>query len=165
VKGWLLDTNVISELRKQRADPNVRRFVAIQPASQLFVSDITIAEIVYGIEQVQEMPYRLELRQWLETKVRPVFANRILPVSEDVIIRWKHMIAMGQRKNHTFGQPDLFIAAQAALFGLVVVSRDVSQFVASDVPIFDPWKSEYHDPGKGVVFLEATPLLKDLRTD
>jgi hypothetical protein len=72
----------------------------------------------------------------------------VTPVTEDVIVRWKMMVVEGQKRGHTFGQPDLFIAAIAALEDLVVVSRDITQFVAAGVPVFDPWASVLHARGK-----------------
>jgi hypothetical protein len=63
----------------------------------------------------------------------PLFTGRTLAITEDVIVRWKSMAVEGQKRGHTFGQPDLFIAAIAALQDLVVVSRDVSEFVEAGV--------------------------------
>jgi hypothetical protein len=77
-----------------------------------------------------------------------LFAGRATPVTEDVIVRWKMMVVEGQKRGHTFGQPDLFIAAIAALEDLMVVSRDITQFVAAGVPVFDPWTSALHMRGK-----------------
>jgi len=141
VRGWLLDTNVVSELRKPKPDSKVINFVAAQPGETLFVSDVTLAEITYGIEQLSNAARRTDLRLWLERNLRPLFAGRTLAITEDVIVRWKGMVVDGQKRGHTFGQPDLFIAAIAALQDLVVVSRDISEFVEAGVTVFDPWTS------------------------
>jgi len=148
VRGWLLDTNVVSELRKLKADSKVIRFIAAQPGETLFVTDVTIAEIVYGIEQLGDATRRTDIRLWLERNLRPLFAGRVLAITEDVIVRWKTMVVEGQKRGHTFGQPDLFIAAIAALQDLIVVSRDVSEFIEADVPVFDPWSSLFYGNGK-----------------
>jgi hypothetical protein len=147
VRGWLLDTNVVSELRKTKPDAKVINFIAAQPGETLFISDVTVAEITYGIEQLSNAARRTDLRLWLDRNLRPLFAGRILAITEDVIVRWKTMVVQGQRRGHTFGQPDLFIAAIAALQELVVVSRDVSEFVEAGVPVFDPWGSVLHSNG------------------
>jgi predicted nucleic acid-binding protein len=147
VRGWLLDTNVISELRKPRPNSNVIDFIAAQPGEMLFVTDVTLAEIAYGIEQLSDAARRTDLRLWLERNLRPLFAGRILSITEDVIVRWKTMVVEGQRRRHTFGQPDLFIAAIAVLQDLIVVSRDVSEFVEADVAVFDPWAGVLHVNG------------------
>ena len=147
MRGWLLDTNVVSELRKPKPDSKVINFIAAQPGETLFISDVTLAEIAYGIEQLGDAARRTDLRLWLERNLRPLFAGRILTITEDVIVRWKTMAVEGQKRGHTFGQPDLFIAAIAALQDLAVVSRDIREFVEARVPVFDPWASVLHVHG------------------
>lgn len=147
MRGWLLDTNVVSELRKPKPDSKVINFIAAQPGEMLFVTDVTLAEITYGIEQMGDAARRTDLRLWLERNLRPLFAGRTLAITEDVIVRWKTMVVQGQKRGHTFGQPDLFIAAIAALQDLVVVSRDISEFVEAGVPVFDPWTSSIYAGG------------------
>ncbi len=137
--GWLLDTNVISELRRPRPNPHVVAFVAAQPEDQLFLSEVTLAEIRFGIEQLSDPERRAALSAWLNTTLRPLFVRRILPLTEDVILRWRLMVEAGRRRGHTFGQPDLFIAATAAEAGLTVVTRDTIDFEAAGVPVFNPW--------------------------
>ncbi len=147
MRGWLLDTNVVSELRKPRPDPQVRGFVAAQPVHLLFLSMITLAEIRYGIERLTDAARRQDIALWLERILRPLFAGRILPVSEDVVLRWRQMLEVGRKRGHTFGQPDLFVAAIAALEELVVVSRDTREFVIATVPVLDPWTGAYTPAG------------------
>lgn len=141
MRGWLLDTNVVSELRKPKPAPAVTGFIAAQPGEVLFTTEITFGEIRFGIERLEDAARRANIRLWLDRTLRPLFAGRVLAVSEDVIVRWKTMVVEGQRGGHTFGQPDLFIAAIAALEDLVVVTRDTGEFVAAGVPAFDPWSS------------------------
>lgn len=160
MRGWLLDTNVVSELRKPNPDSNVVNFIATQPGETLFVTDITLAEIKYGIEQLADAARRTDLHLWLERSLRPLFAGRILAITEDVIVRWKTMAVEGRKRGHTFGQPDLFIAAIASLQDLVVASRDVREFIESGVPVFDPWANLFHVDGdkaalKAPVTIEA----------
>ena len=150
MRGWLLDTNVISELRKPRPDSGVVAFMDAQPGGLLYVSEITFGEIRYGIAQIAEPSRRADLQFWLDHSMRPLFAGRVTPITEDVIVRWKMMVVDGQKRGHTFGQPDLFIAATAALEDLVVVSRDITQFVTAGVPVFDPWESLLHARSKTV---------------
>jgi toxin FitB len=148
VRGWLLDTNVISELRKAKPDAGVTTFIEAQPGDLVYVSEITFGEIRYGIEQIEEPSRRADIQFWLDHTIRPLFTGRVTPVTEDVIVRWKMMVVDGQKRGHTFGQPDLFIAAIAALEDFVVVSRDITQFVAAGVPVFDPWASVLHTRSK-----------------
>ncbi len=138
--GWLLDTNILSELRRPKPDSNVVSFVASKPLDLLFVSIVTFAEIRFGIETVADATRRAELNDWLAHKVRPMFEQRALPVSEDVMFKWRLLVEDGRKAGHTYSQPDLIIAATALDHGLTVVSRDTSDFRRARVPVFDPWR-------------------------
>ena len=140
--GWLLDTNVISELRRPRPNARVRTFIAAQPLEQLFVSAVTFAEIRYGIERASDPLRRTELSDWLMHKVRPMFEQRVLEVSEDVMFKWRLLVEDGRKAGHTFSQPDLIIAATALLHGLTVVTRDTDDYVRARVPLVNPWLAE-----------------------
>ncbi|MBW7924644.1 MAG: type II toxin-antitoxin system VapC family toxin [Burkholderiaceae bacterium] len=139
MSGWLLDTNVISELRRRRPDPKVRAFVAAQSLEDLFVSTVTFAEIRYGIEMVGDPIRRVELNDWLVHKVRPMFDQRVLEVSEDVMFKWRLLVEEGRKAGHTFSQPDLIIAATALQHGLTVVTRDTGDYELARVSLVNPW--------------------------
>ncbi len=139
--GWLLDTNVLSELRKPRPDQRVVNFVAATPLDQLFVSVVTLAEIRFGIEKVAEPARRAELHDWLQLKVRPMFEQRALPISEDVMLKWRLLVEEGRKAGHTFSQPDLIIAATALHHGLTVVSRDTSEYEQARATVINPWQA------------------------
>jgi hypothetical protein len=139
VSGWLLDTNVVSELRKRRPEPKVVGFIAKQPLDSLFVSEVTLVEIRFGIEQIEDPARRAELNDWLDRKLRPMFERRALPVTEDVILKWRLLVEEGRKARHTFTQPDLFIAATALRHGLIVVTRDTGDYRLARVPTFNPW--------------------------
>jgi predicted nucleic acid-binding protein len=146
VNGWLLDTNVISELRRPRPKARVVAFVAAQPLEQLFVSTVTFAEIRYGIERVSDPIRRADLHDWLDNKVRPMFDQRVLAVSEDVMFKWRLLVEEGRKAGHTFSQPDLIIAATALHFGLTVVTRDTGDHSRARVPVFNPWVDQRPGP-------------------
>lgn len=148
MRGWLLDTNVVSELRRRKPNSDVAEFVASQSGDDLYVTEVTFAEIIYGIEQLSDPARRVDLQSWLDNTLRPLFAGRVLGITEDVIVRWRTMVAEGRKRRHTFGQPDLFIAAIAALQDLIVVTRDIDEFVEARVPVFDPWTHRFHRHGK-----------------
>ena len=150
MRGWLLDTNVVSELRKPKPAAAVAQFVTTQAGELLFTTEVTFGEIRVGIEQLEDTGRRAEIHLWLDRTLRPLFASRVLAITEDVIVRWKAMVVDGQKRGHTFGQPDLFIAAIAALEDLVVVTRDTDKFVAAGVPAFDPWSSILYAHGKEI---------------
>jgi predicted nucleic acid-binding protein len=139
VTGWLIDTNVLSELRRPRPARSVVAFVAAQPLESLYVSAVTLAEIRFGIELVTDAGRRAALNDWLAHKLRPMFAQRTLPVSEDVMFRWRILVEQGRKAGHTFSQPDLIIAATGLEHGLVVVSRDTSDYEKAGVAVLNPW--------------------------
>ena len=139
--GWLLDTNVLSELRRPRPSRRVVEFVAAQPLERLYVSAVTLAEIRFGIERVNDVQRRAGLNDWLTHQLRPMFEGRVLPVSEDVMFKWRLLVEEGRKSGHTFSQPDLIIAATALQHGLTVVSRDTADYVKARVPLLNPWTS------------------------
>jgi len=141
VTGWLLDTNVLSELRRPRPEPKVVTFVAGQPLDNLYISMVTLAEIRFGIELITDVGRRAELHDWLTHKVRPMFAQRVLPVTEDIMLKWRLLVEEGRNMGHTFSQPDLIIAATALVHGLTIVSRDTSDYERARVPLRNPWKA------------------------
>jgi predicted nucleic acid-binding protein len=139
MSGWLLDTNILSELRRPKPERKVVNFITEQPLEHLFVSAVTFAEIRFGIETVAGVTRRAELNDWLTHKVRPMFAQRVLAVTEDIMSKWRLLVEDGRKVGHTFSQPDLIIAATALNHGLTVVSRDESDYQQARVPIFNPW--------------------------
>jgi predicted nucleic acid-binding protein len=139
VNSWLLDTNIISELRRAKPERKVVTFVAGQPLESLYVSSVTLAEIRFGIELLPDARLRAELNDWLIHKVRPMFEQRVLAVSEDVMFKWRLLVEDGRKAGHTFSQPDLIIAATALHHGLTVVTRDTADYEKARVPVFNPW--------------------------
>lgn len=155
MRGWLIDTNVVSELRRARPNQKVRAFVASQPGDVLFTSDVTFAEVRFGIEQMTDAARRADLVHWLDRTLRPLFDGRVLPVTEDALLRWRLMLEAGRKKGHTFSEPDLLIAALAVLADLIVVSRDTSEFIAAGVPVFDPWVWTLHAGDRTLAVADA----------
>jgi toxin FitB len=139
VSGWLLDTNVLSELRRLKPDARVVRFVSGQSLDLLYVSAVTFAEIRFGIELVKDVSRRMELTDWLVHKLRPMFEDRVLEITEDIMLKWRLLVEEGRKTGHTFAQPDLIIAATALHYGLTIVSRDTSEYERANVPVLNPW--------------------------
>ena len=139
--GWLLDTNVLSELRRKKPQRKVVSFIREQRLELLHVSTVTLAEIRFGIELVNDANRRAELNAWLAHEVRPLFDQRVLEVSEDVLYKWRLLVEEGRKSGHTYSQPDLFIAATALHHGLTVVSRDTREYERAGAPVLNPWES------------------------
>jgi toxin FitB len=139
VTGWLLDTNILAELRRPRPEPKVLAFIAAQPLDLLYASSVTLAEIRSGVERVEDAGQRAELNDWLAHKVRPMFEQRVLPVSEDVMFKWRLLVEEGRKAGHTYSQPDLIIAATGLCHGMTIVTRDTQEFARARASVFDPW--------------------------
>ncbi|HEV7768013.1 MAG TPA: type II toxin-antitoxin system VapC family toxin [Thermoanaerobaculia bacterium] len=137
--GWLLDTNVLSELRRPKPDARVVEFVSAQSLDVLYVSVVTFAEIRFGIELVKDVSRRMELNDWLTHKLRPMFEDRVLEITEDIMVKGRLMVEEGRKAGHTFSQPDLIIAATALHHGLTIVSRDTSEYKEANAPVLNPW--------------------------
>jgi toxin FitB len=139
--AWLLDTNILSEIRRLRPEPKVLAFIAGNPLDELYISIVTPAELRFGIELLsQGSTQRADLTQWLTHTIRPMFNDRVLPVTEDIMFRWRVLMEEGRKAGHTFSQPDLIIAATALQHGLTVVTRDRSDFDKAGVSVLNPWE-------------------------
>ena len=128
-------------MRRPRPRRRVVAFVAEQPLDLLYVSTVTLAEIRFGIELVKDANRRTELNAWLTNKIRPLFSQRVLDVTEDVLFKWRLLVEQGRKSGHTFSQPDLLIAATALQHGLTVVSRDTREYERAGAAVLNPWES------------------------
>jgi predicted nucleic acid-binding protein len=144
--GWLLDTNILSELRKPKPEQRVLDFIRVQPLISLFVSVVTISEIRFGIERAPDASRRAELNHWLTHRIRPMFDGLILPISEDVMLTWRLLVEEGRKARHTFTQPDLVIAATGLHHGLNIVTRDTRDNSLARVTVLDPWIDPTSNP-------------------
>ncbi len=137
--SWLLDTNILAELRRPKPQRKLVAFVAAQALDRVFLSTVRLAEIRCGIELLPDAGRRADLADWLFHKVRPMFEQRVLPVSEDILFKWRLLVEEGRKVGHTYSQPDLFIAATALHHGLTVVTRDTEDYAKARVPVLNPW--------------------------
>ncbi|EAQ4377985.1 type II toxin-antitoxin system VapC family toxin [Salmonella enterica] len=136
---YVLDTNVVSELRKARTgkiDANVAAWAESIDASALFVSSITIMELELGILSVERRDaiQGSRLRSWLEQHVLPEFSGRTLPVDTAVALRCARLHVPDKRSER-----DAIIAATALVHGMTVVTRNVADFEPTGVAIINPW--------------------------
>jgi predicted nucleic acid-binding protein len=136
---FVLDTNVVSELRKVRsgtADPHVARWADSVDAGSLHISAITILELEIGILQVQRRDARQGelLRTWFDTLVLPEFQGRILPVDTAVARSCARLHVPDPR-----AERDALIAATALVHGMTVVTRNLADFAPTGVPLLNPW--------------------------
>jgi predicted nucleic acid-binding protein len=133
---FLLDTVVLSELRRTRRDPGVASWLAKAEPSSLFLSVVAIGEIERGIarQRSADPAFALRLSDWLAGLVR-LHAERVLPVTASIARRWGRLsAALGH------DGADLLIAATALDHGLTVVTRDEAGFARTEVPVFNPFR-------------------------
>ena len=136
---YVLDTNVVSELRKVRlgkADANVTAWTESVDAADLFVSAITIMELELGVLSIERKDAKRGawLRAWLEQHVVPEFSSRTLPVDTAVAQRCARLHVPDKRSER-----DALIAATALVHGMAVVTRNVDDFKPTGVPVVNPW--------------------------
>ena len=117
-----------------------RPFYAREPLHELYISILSVAEIRFGIELQEDAARRAELNDWLTLTLRPTFAGRILPVTEDILLKWRLLMESGRKIGHTYSHPDLVLAATALQHGFTVVTRDRSDFDKARVPVFNLWE-------------------------
>ena len=139
---YLLDTNVVSELRRAKAgkaDPRVMAWAASVPVISLFVSVVTVLELEWGVLRIERRdPVQgALLRAWLEERVLPAFSERMLPVDVAVARRCARLHVPDPRSER-----DALIAATALTHGLIVVTRNGADFRPTGVATFDPWTFE-----------------------
>ncbi len=135
--SYLIDTNIISELRRKDANPGVVSWFADRPATTLYLSVLTLGEIRKGIEGLPQGKRRLALRDWLEVDLAAFFTGRILLLDEAVVDRWGRLLA---RIKRTAPAIDSLIAATALYHGLSLVTRNTADFKFPELDVINPWQ-------------------------
>ena len=139
---WLLDTNIVYELARQKPAERVAAWLTSQESKTLFVSDVTFAEIRFGIENSGNPIRREALRDWLTNIVRSMFAGQTVQLTEDVLFVWRGLASDAQKRGKTISQADSLIAATAAVTNLIMCTRDVSPYVDAGIPTLNPYTGE-----------------------
>ncbi len=139
MKGYLVDTDVPSELTRERPDARVSTFLANAGQNRVFLSVLTIGEICKGIAELPASQKRTGLQNWLDAEVRSWFAGRILPVTEAIAERWGSLAAAAKQKGMTLAVVDGLIAATALHHDMTVVTRNVKDFAGLDAEVINPW--------------------------
>jgi hypothetical protein len=134
--SYLLDTNVLSELRRKTPNPGVVEWFAQRPASTLYLSVLTLGELRKGVEGIADASRRTALLDWLEAELPRFFTGRILPVDAHVADRWGRLVAAA---NGPVPAIECLLAATAAHHGLSLVTRNVRDFANLGLEIINPW--------------------------
>ena len=137
--GYLIDTNVISELRRREPEPRVVQWFEQRPSQQLFLSVLTLGEIRRGVERLAESERQQDLRRWLEQDLPAFFSGRVLPIDEAIAHRWGRLLA-------EMGRPlpaiDSLLAATALEHNLVLITRNLKDVVDLPLTVVNPWQAD-----------------------
>ncbi|NCT22353.1 type II toxin-antitoxin system VapC family toxin [bacterium] len=136
---YLLDTCVLSELVTKQPDPKVVEFVDSLDPDDVYLSVLTIGEIVKGIEKLPNSRRKQELHTWLKEDLLSRFQGKIIPIDEDVIVEWGILTARIEAAGKPMPAIDSLIAATAQTNRLALVTRNVDDFSASGVKLVNPW--------------------------
>lgn len=141
MSGFLLDTNVISELIKLRPEPGVAAWIEATGENLLHLSVLSLGEIRKGIIALPQASRRVVLEAWLETSLKPRFSGRILPIDEAVSDRWGLIAGKASANGIALPVIDGLLAATALHHNLTLVTRNVRDVTETGVAVFNPWKA------------------------
>jgi predicted nucleic acid-binding protein len=141
---WLLDTNVLSEPVQHRPNQAVLNWLRRHPPPEIAVSIVTIAELRVGVDRLRNAQRRAVLTSWMTNEMEPEFREHTLPLTIEILIEW---LGLGRRNavaGKTRAPADLLLAATARVHDLIVVTRNVGDFVGTGVLVYDPWMDKTH---------------------
>lgn len=139
--GFLLDTNIPSELVRPLPEPRVTAWVAAQELDTLFISVVSFGEFRKGITVRPPGKRRVELEVWLATDLAKLFSGRILPITQSIAERWGVLDGQRQLIGRPLNVPDGQIAATALEHGLTLVTRNAKDFEGLGLTIINPWEA------------------------
>jgi predicted nucleic acid-binding protein len=142
VKGYLVDTNIPSELTRKQPDEKVAEFIQQAGRENLFLSVMTLGEICKGIDLLPISQKRSSLQDWLDIDVRSWFTGRILPVTEAIAERWGHLAAQARKQGIALAVVDGILSATASEHGLTLVTRNTKDYTGLGVALLNPWLSQ-----------------------
>lgn len=140
MNGYLLDTNVFSELTKPAPAPHVEDFLR-RSKDRVFISVFSIGEVRKGIALTPSANRRAELEDWLDNEIMPWLGARVLPVTLHIAERWGDLAAQLKVKGKPRPVVDAILAATAFRHDLVVATRNVADYDDMGVMVMNPWES------------------------
>jgi toxin FitB len=139
VSGFLLDTNIISELVKPKPESKVTTWIDSTDEGLLHLSVLTLGELREGIASLRDASRRVMLEAWLDSDLIPRFAERILPIDVAVADRWGRLAADAAAAKSPLPVIDGLLAATALDQDLTFVTRNTKDVAVTGVPVFNPW--------------------------
>jgi predicted nucleic acid-binding protein len=137
--GYLLDTNAISELAKPRPNRGLLQWLRAVPEYRLYLSVLTIGELLFGIDRLPESKKKSDLWKWLSSDLVARFGERIVTVDFDAAHRWGRLEGEARAKGTALAVIDALMAATALRHGLVIVTRNTKDFTSLPVRVENPW--------------------------
>lgn len=135
--SYLVDTNVLSELRRKQPDPQVEAWFADRPRQALYLSVLTLGEIRKGIERLGDGPRQQQLLDWLEVELPNYFLGRVLAVDAHTADRWGRLLGGAGRPVPAV---DSLLAATALQHDLTLVTRNTADFAGLGLRLINPWE-------------------------
>lgn len=144
--SYLLDTNVLSEVRRPAPDVRVLDWLDQVDEDRVYLSVISIAEIARGVALLDAGRRRDELAAWLEHELPARFESRLIQIDEHIALTWGRLMGEAKRAGRGLSVMDGWIAAVALVQDLVLVTRNIRDFEGLGVPLLDPWTGKAVDP-------------------
>ena len=138
--GYLLDTNVVSEMTKTKRNQNVKSWLDSQRASDLFISEHTVGELYKGVFHLPPSQRRIQVENWLEKSVIPMFDGRVLPINFRSWVVWGKLCGEALRRGRPLPMVDAVLAATAMEHKLTLATRDKA-LISLGVAVVNPWQA------------------------
>ncbi|MCY3732297.1 MAG: type II toxin-antitoxin system VapC family toxin [Rhodospirillaceae bacterium] len=139
--AYLIDTNVVSETLKPRPEPQVIEWIGGQIPNDLFLSSISLGELVRGARRVRDKAKRVRFEAWINRDLCTQFRGRILPLDHRSAVIWGEIMGDGDRTGRPKPMADAQIAAVALAHDLTLVTRNIGDFAGMGMALFNPWAS------------------------
>lgn len=139
--GYLVDTNIPSELTRPKPEPRVASFLKEVGQESLYISVLTLGEICKGITGIPAGARRAQLQEWLDAVMRPWFVGRVLPVTDSIAERWGLMAGDAKLRGVALSVVDGLLAATALEHDLTLVTRNAKDFSGLGLRLLNPWEA------------------------
>ncbi|AEH08156.1 MULTISPECIES: type II toxin-antitoxin system VapC family toxin [Protofrankia] len=136
-----LDTNVVSELMRARADPGVVAWIDSQPADEIYLTAVTMAELRYGVARLPEGRRRTDLTDRLQRAVEAGFTGRVLPFDDDAAAHYADIVVGREQQGLPIAMADAQIAAICRSHSADLATRNTKDFAHTGIDLIDPWQA------------------------